>query len=551
MQTENDPNILYGGDYSESNEPLDENRGSLGAVILNDLLLGGDQTLFISGVTDKKWTYNDVRVESMKAARILYGVGLRQNDSIAILSENRIEFPIISFGALYLNAVVAPINVTYTERELTHALNLSRPKIVFTSAFAAKLVTSVCNKLDFVKTIVHLDGNKSEGKIKSMNDFIKNEDKNFNVEANASKKVDIKNQLSFIMMSSGTTGIAKGVQQTQENVLSIIQSYRDMFVLFRMLHDTKSIILNIAPFFHGFGFISMLLISCSREATAVFLPRFEENAFFKAIEKHKVNIITVVPPIMVLLAKSPLVDKYDLSSIKDIGSGAAHLSVEIEEQVMKRFKGQVTIRQGYGMTESVFGTLGGTVLLKPGSVGQPMKGVYAKVIDENGNSLGPNKVGELCFKSTRIMKGYVNDEKATSEIIDKDGWLHTGDLGYYDDDFQFFIVDRLKELIKYKAFQVPPAELEALLLKNPKIKDVGVIGIPDEVAGELPFAFVVKQPGVELTEEEVKDFVAKNASNAKWLRGGVKFIDEIPKNLSGKILRKDLRDLYKNTKSKL
>jgi 4-coumarate--CoA ligase len=429
---------------------------------------------------------------------------------------------------------------------------MSKPRFVFTSPVAAKLVVSVCKQLDFVKAIVLIDGKQGDGKIVTLDDFMrKNEDKSFDVEAYASKKVDIQEQDSFIMMSSGTTGFPKGVRQTQENVLSIIQSYRDMFVLFRMLHGTASVIMNIAPWFHGFGFISMLLISCSREASFVFLPRFEEKIFLRAIEKHKIGVLTLVPPVLVLLAKSPLFDKYDLSSVKDIGSGAAHLSVEIEEQVMKRFKGEITIRQGYGMTETVFGTLGGTVLLKPGSVGQPMKGVYAKVVDENGKSLGVNKVGELCFKSTRVMKGYVGDEKATSEIIDKDGWLHSGDLGYYDEDFQFFIVDRLKELIKYKGFQVPPAEIEALLLRNPKIKDCGVIGIPDEMAGELPMAFVAKQPGADLTEQEVKDHVAKNSSNAKWLRGGVKFIDEIPKTVSGKILRRELRDLYKSTKSKL
>jgi 4-coumarate--CoA ligase len=209
------------------------------------------------------------------------------------------------------------------------------------------------------------------------------------------------------------------------------------------------------------------------------------------------------------------------------------------------------IRQGFGMSETTFGTLGTSLIIKPGSVGQPLKGVYAKVIDENGKSLGPNQRGELCFKGDRIMKGYINDSGSTDETIDKDGWLHSGDIAYYDEENQFYIVDRLKELIKYKAFQVPPAEIEALLLTNPKIKDCGVIGIPDEASGELPFAYVVKQPGVQLTEQEIINFVAENASKAKWLRGGVKFIDAIPKNPSGKILRREMREMYKNSKSKL
>ena len=203
------------------------------------------------------------------------------------------------------------------------------------------------------------------------------------------------------------------------------------------------------------------------------------------------------------------------------------------------------------MSETTYGIIETVEIVKLGSIGGALRGVYVKVIDENGRSLGQNQHGELCFKSNRVMKGYINNPEATHEAIDPDGWLHTGDIGYYDEDKQFYIVDRLKELIKYKGNQVPPAEIEGLLLSNSKVKDCGVIGIPDEDSGELPFAFVVKQPGVTLTEKEVQDFVAKNASKAKWLRGGVKFIEEVPKNPSGKILRRELRELHKSSKSKL
>jgi len=203
------------------------------------------------------------------------------------------------------------------------------------------------------------------------------------------------------------------------------------------------------------------------------------------------------------------------------------------------------------MSETTLGTLGTQFIIKPGSVGEPVKGTYVKVIDENGKTLGVNQRGELCFKGNRIMKGYIDDKNATTDVIDDDGWLHSGDIGYYDEDKQFYIVDRLKELIKYKAFQVAPAEIEGLLLSNPKVKDVGVIGIPDEESGELPFAFVVKQAGVNLTEQEVINFVAENASKTKWLRGGAKFIKEIPRNPSGKLLRREMREMYKNSKAKL
>lgn len=337
--------------------------------------------------------------------------------------------------------------------------------------------------------------------------------------------------------------------------MSVVQSYRDLFIMAKMLQEQTLIILNIAPWFHSMGFLSMILSACSRDSTNVFLPKFEDKIFLRCIEQYKVSTITVVPPIMNFLAKSPLFDKYDLSSIKDIGCGAAALSKEVDEQVrarfLKKYNNEVTIRQGFGMSETTLGTLGTKTMIKPGSVGEPIQGVYVKVIDENGKSLGPNQRGELCFKGDRIMKGYVNDLESTNKVIDEEGWLHSGDIAYYDEDNQFFIVDRIKELIKYNAYQVPPAEIEALLLSHPKIKDCGVIGIPNEETGELPFAYVVKQPGEKLTAEEVINFVAENASKAKWLRGGVQFIDVIPRNPSGKLLRREMREMYKNSKAKL
>lgn len=300
------------------------------------------------------------------------------------------------------------------------------------------------------------------------------------------------------------------------------------------------------------GFMSLLFAITSVEFTMVYLSKFEPELYLSCIQNYKILSISVPPPIVVFLAKTPLFKKYDLSSLKILICGAAPLSQETEDQVKARFNDDLIVLQGYGQTEATLGVLYGNVgSSKPGSVGVPIKGVYTKVIDKKGNSLGSNKVGEMCFKGALIMKGYLGNEKATREVIDKDGWLHTGDLGYYDEDMQFFIVDRLKELIKYKGFQVAPAELEALILTNSKVKDCGVIGIPDEAAGELPFAFVVKQPGESLNEKEIIEHVKQNASNAKWLRGGVKFVDEIPKNPSGKILRRELRDLYKNTKAKL
>jgi len=201
------------------------------------------------------------------------------------------------------------------------------------------------------------------------------------------------------------------------------------------------------------------------------------------------------------------------------------------------------VLQGYGLTETTCGVLMQDPLnYKNGSVGIPKADVYVKVIDPvSGKALGPNQPGEMCFKSSYIMKGYVGDANSTNDAI-RDGWLHTGDIGYYDETFEFFIVDRLKELIKYKGHQVPPAELEGILLSHKDILDAAVVGKPDEEAGELPTAFVVKRPNSNLMEKDVQDFVSAAVSPIKRLRGGVMFTAHIPKTASGKILRRELRD---------
>lgn len=226
------------------------------------------------------------------------------------------------------------------------------------------------------------------------------------------------------------------------------------------------------------------------------------------MQKYKVTSTIMVPPLMVFLAKSPIVNEYDLSSLKIVWCGAAALSKELEDTVKDRINIPI-VRQSYGMTEASILTGQIDSRRKPGSVGVVNAGMYGRVVDtQSGKVLGPYENGELHFKGVTVMKGYINDTLATERTIDTNGWLKTGDIGYVDEDGEFFIVDRLKELIKYKAFQVPPAEIEAILLQHPAVSDAGVIGIPDENAGELPMAFVVKQANVIVTEKEIVDYVA-------------------------------------------
>ncbi|KAG5683586.1 hypothetical protein PVAND_012859 [Polypedilum vanderplanki] len=544
-------NILYAGDYDKK-----FNFYSLGHFVINSLKHGGDREALVNGATGLSWTYADILEETNKYARSFFAFGIRRNDRIAIISENRHEVAAITFAAFCLNAIVSPINYTYTKRELQHALKLSQPKIVIVSETSAKTTIDVCKELKFVEKIILLDKitetYSSDDRVISVIDFNRQYELNsFFLNYVIAEQTDVDEQTAMIFLSSGTTDLSKGCETTGGNLFKVIDQYSSSLLNHKRF-DERITTLNIAPWFHIMGFTNLFLILSSNRFRCIFLPKFDLSLFLSSIQKYKVSSMTIPPPVVILLAKNPLVDKFDLSSLKLILSGAAPLGRDIEVQIKTRFNNNIKLFTGYGLSEAnivVYNiAFDGRTL---GSVGDLMKGMYAKVIDKQGKALGPNKIGELCFKGPLVMKGYFENPKATAETIDKDGYLHSGDLGYYDENFQFYVVDRLKELIKYKGFQVAPAELEGLLLSHPKIKDVGVIGIPDETAGELPFAFVVKQDGIELTAKEVKEFVEKNASNAKWLRGGVKFIPEIPKNPSGKILRRVLREYYKNMQAKL
>jgi acyl-CoA synthetase (AMP-forming)/AMP-acid ligase II len=267
------------------------------------------------------------------------------------------------------------------------------------------------------------------------------------------------------------------------------------------------------------------------------MPRFDLEEFLTLLQDRQVTRAYLVPPIILGLAKHPIVDKYDLSKLEVIMSGAAPLGKDLQDAAQERVG--CVVMQGYGLTET-----SPVTHMNPdekgkgraGSIGFLIPNTEAKYVDpESGKELGPNETGELLIRGPQVMKGYLGNEEATRHTIDDDGWLHTGDIGYVDEDGYFFLVDRLKELIKYKGFQVPPAELEALLLSHPSVSDAAVIPVPDEEAGEIPKAYIVKSG--EVSEDELMSYVAERVSPQKRIRR-VEFTEEIPKSASGKILRR-------------
>ncbi|GFQ01938.1 4-coumarate--coa ligase 1 [Phtheirospermum japonicum] len=345
--------------------------------------------------------------------------------------------------------------------------------------------------------------------------------------------------------SSGTTGLPKGVMLTHKGMVTSVAQQVDGSNPNNYVHS-EDVMLCVLPLFHIYSLNSVLLCGLRVGSAIVIMQKFDIVPFLEVMQRYRVTIGPLVPPIVLAIVKSPEVAKYDLSAVRTVMSGAAPLGKELEDALRSKFP-NAKLGQGYGMTEA------GPVLamclafakepfkIKSGACGTVVRNAEMKIVDaESGVSLERNQYGEICIKGDQLMKGYLNDPKATGKTIDKEGWLHTGDIGFIDDDDELFIVDRIKEIIKYKGFQVAPAELEALLLKHPNISDAAVISIKDEQAGEVPAAFVVKSNGSTVTEDEIKQFVSKQVIFYKRINR-VCFVDVIPKSQSGKIMRKDLR----------
>ena len=344
--------------------------------------------------------------------------------------------------------------------------------------------------------------------------------------------------IAALFYSSGTTGVPKGVELTHRAIVANL-----MQTAIALDCGEQDTVVAAAPFFHALGFAVLLNTSLSVGATVVSLPRFDLEAFLQAIQDHRVTGTIIVPPIALALARHPLVDEYDLSSLRFVGCGAAPLGAEVEEACAERLG--CLFHQGYGMTEAT-ASIAIPRIAEPelhvyGQAGILVAGTEARVVDpESGADLGTGGTGEIWIRGPQLMRGYLGRPDATAETIDADGWLHSGDIGRVDADGRVFITDRIKELIKYKAYQVAPAELEALLCTHPAVAAAAVVGAPDEEAGELPTAFIVAAG--EVSDDELMAWVAERVAPHKRIRR-VERIDEIPCSPAGKILRRELREL--------
>ncbi|KAL0743015.1 hypothetical protein Bca4012_084528 [Brassica carinata] len=496
-------------------------------------------TCLIDGVTGRTFTYADVQITLRRIAAGIYGLGIRHGDTVMLLLPNSPEFALSFLAVVDLGAVSTSANPLFTQTEIAKQAKGSAAKMIITKPCYVHKLTNL-QRLGVVIVCVD-DGND----VVSLADGCVSFTELTQADETKLPKPEISPEDTVsIPYSSGTTGLPKGVMITHKGlVTSVAQKVDGENPNLNFTGD--DVIICFLPMFHTFTHSSLMLSAMRTGAAFLILPRFELNLVMELIQRYKVTVVPVVPPVVLAFVKSPETEKYDLSSVRMMLSGAATLKKELEDAVRLKLPNAI-FGQSYGMTEA--GTVANSLAFaknpfktKSGSCGTVIRNAEMKVVDTiSGVSLPRNKPGEICIRGDQLMTGYLNDPEATARTIDKDGWLHTGDIGFVDEDDEIFIVDRLKELIKFKGYQVAPAELEALLISHPYIEDAAVVAMTDEVANEVPVAFVVKSEGYHITEEDVKNFVNKQVVHYKRIKM-VFFVKAIPKSASGKLLRKVLR----------
>ncbi|KAG9451682.1 hypothetical protein H6P81_004586 [Aristolochia fimbriata] len=501
-----------------------------------------DRPCLISGSNGKTYTFAETQKLCQRTGAGLSKLGIKKGEVVMLLLQNCPEFVFAFMGASMLGAVTTTANPFCTTSEIFKQYTASGARLVITQSH---YVDKLRDETNFPKigrdnfTVVTVDDPPADDCL-SFSEMISSADER----DLPTVSIDPDDAVA-LPFSSGTTGLPKGVILTHKSLITSIAQQVDgenpnLFL------TSDDIVLCVLPLFHIYSLNSVLLCSLRAGAGVLIMQKFEIGSLLELIQRHRVSVATVVPPLVLALAKNPMVEKFDLSSIRIVLSGAAPLGKELEEALRSRVP-QAIFGQGYGMTEAgpvlsmCLGFAKQSLPTKSGSCGTVVRNAELKVIDpETGFSLRHNQPGEICIRGAQIMKGYLNDPEATASTIDVEGWLHTGDIGYVDDDEEVFIVDRVKELIKFKGFQVPPAEIEALLVSHPSIADAAVVPQKDDAAGEVPVAFIVRANDFDLTEEAVKEFIAKQVVFYKRLHK-VYFVHAIPKSPAGKILRKDLR----------
>jgi len=491
----------------------------------------GDKPAIVDGVSGRTLTYRELAADVRQVGWGLRRRGVRKGDVLAMCCPNSPDFAVAYYAALAAGAVVTTINPMATPADVARQLEDSHARWLVTTP-------ELLEKSALAVAVAGIEEVFVFGTAEGATPFAALLD-----ERSALDAVDVSpDDFALLPYSSGTTGLPKGVVLSHR---ALVANLCGTAPVHRVGAD--DVVVAVLPLFHIYGMQVTLNLGLAAGATVVTMPRFDLETFLRIVQEMRVTRAELVPPIVLALAKSPAVDEYDVSSLRVVTSAAAPLGEELARLCAERLGCRV--KQAYGMTE-----LGGGTHFapddgedRPASIGRPLPGVECRVIDcRSGADVGRGHLGELLVRAPGAMWGYLGNPAATVLTIDADGWLRTGDIVRADDEGWFFVVDRVKELIKYKGYQVAPAELEALLLTHPAVADAAVVGSPDEDAGEVPKAFVVLRSPA--SEEEIAGFVADRVAPYKKVRR-LELVDQIPKSPSGKILRRLLLERERESRS--
>lgn len=515
-----------------------------------------DKDALVCGVTNRKFTYHETRLACKRFAASLKKRGATSGQVLALLLPNIPEFAVTALGAIEAGLAVTTINPVYTSFEIAHQLKDAGAVGVVTIPELLSKVFEARQLMDGpgVQPLYVISVNGKGPRPSGAWDFDEMLDPM--MDTSVLKKSRSYGDVAFMPYSSGTTGLSKGVSLSHRNLVANIAQTNHPEI--NHISDTtanyQDVLPSILPFYHIYGLTMILLRGLSYGCKLVTLPKLESDLFLNILKNYKATLLYVVPPMVLLLGQNKNVTHEHFQSLKLICNGAGPVKEADAEKVLSRTKNKnLRFCQAYGMTESspaVFVSRNSS-LTDFLTVGPPISNTMAKVVDPTDDTIecGPGEVGEIQINGPQVMLGYHNNPEATANTISPDGWLKTGDIGYYNDKNEFFIVDRIKELIKVQGYQVPPAELEGLLRTHPAVLDAAVIGVPDARTGEAPLAYIVIDPDKpSVSEADVKAFVAERVAPYKQISAGVRFVESLPKSAAGKILRRVLKDEYDNAK---